>query len=74
MLRSTDQERAIEKTVYYTHRSQKREYRSGYWNPSRQPPKSSLREQKEGTGGKHLYCFHRKEQGIDRPVSRFRIV
>ena len=74
MLRSTDQERAIEKTVYYTHRSQKREYRSGHWNPSRQPPKSSLREQKEGTGGKHLYCFHRKEQGIDRPVSRFRIV
>ena len=73
MLKSTDQETAIEKTVYYTHRSQKREYRSGHWNPYRQLPKSSLREQKEGIGGKHFYCFHRKEQGIDRPGKQFRI-
>ena len=55
MLRSTDQEIAIEKTVYYTQRSQKREYKSGHWNPYRQLPKSSLREQKEGIVGKNLY-------------------
>ena len=55
MLRSTDQEIAIERTVYYTHRSQKREYKSGHWNPYRQLPKSSLREQKEGIVGKNLY-------------------
>ena len=59
----TDQEMtAIKKIVYYTHRSQEREYMSQMGGTHGEAPGSVMRQREQGAVGKSVYCgFCRKE-------------